>query len=248
MLDQIEAVHIRLYESTDGDDPVSQWSAEGSFDEAVSRPRVVRDGRFHLAKRFSERERFRFPPPIGEVSVVLAAQDEVGTLPHSIPLKQMDVKIGGNEIDRLRRWHRQGQAASLARAGGGAISAHPDAPPGGPPHPPRAAAKCAFCGRGDRARHVRKEQPLEIRWDVTFPTLYQIRMRGLGVTPVTYATAQMAALFVRHFPREPARRLCAGIPAGRSPPGRAPNGARARGFRITMKIRPGKPPLDEDEW
>ncbi len=33
MLDHVEAMHIRLYESTDGDDPFSQWSAEGSFDE-----------------------------------------------------------------------------------------------------------------------------------------------------------------------------------------------------------------------
>src|SRR5262245_47880312 len=100
MLDRLEKVHIRLYESTHSHGPVSQWSAEGLFDEAVSRPRIVRGGRFHLAKRFAEPERFRFPPPIGEASVVLAAQDEVGTLPHVFPLKEMDVKIGGNEIDR----------------------------------------------------------------------------------------------------------------------------------------------------
>ena len=104
MLDQVESVHIRLYESTQSDDPVSQWSAAGSFDEAVSRPRIVRNGRFKLAKRFSEVETFRFSQPIGEARVVLAAQDQVATLPHFIPLKEMDVKIGGNEIDRrLRR-------------------------------------------------------------------------------------------------------------------------------------------------
>jgi saccharopine dehydrogenase-like NADP-dependent oxidoreductase len=245
MLDRVEAIHIRLYESTDGDDPVSQWSAEGSFDEAVSRPRVVRDGRFRLAKRFSERERFRFPPPIGEVSVVLAAQDEVGTLPHSIPLKQMDVKIGGNEIDRLRRWHRQGK---LHRSRGLVAARFPRT------LTPRQVARLIRRGRLQNARFaaavivrgVRKGQPLEIRLDASFPTLYQIRMRGLGVTPITYATAQMAALFVRHFPRT--------LP-GVFPPEALPaelrqavlNGARARGFHITMKVRQGKQPLDE-EW
>src|SRR3977135_994602 len=105
----VDGVHIRLYESTESDDPVSQWSAEVSFDEAVSRPRIVRGGKFRFGKRFGEPEKFRFPPPIGEATVVLAAQDEVGTVPHFLLLKEMDVKIGGNEIDRLRRWYRQGK-------------------------------------------------------------------------------------------------------------------------------------------
>ena len=73
MLDAIEAVQVRLYESTTSDDPVSQWSHEASFDEAVARPRIYRDGRFYFGKRFGEREVFRFPPPIGRVAVVLAA-------------------------------------------------------------------------------------------------------------------------------------------------------------------------------
>ena len=36
MLDEVHAVHIRLYESTESDDPISQWSPEVSFDEAIS--------------------------------------------------------------------------------------------------------------------------------------------------------------------------------------------------------------------
>src|SRR4029077_6322873 len=65
LLDEIEAVHIRLYESSESDDPISQWSPEVSFDEAVSHPRVYRNGRFQLGKRFSEIEKFRFADPIG---------------------------------------------------------------------------------------------------------------------------------------------------------------------------------------
>lgn len=108
-IDSVDTVYIRLYENTESDDPISQWSAEVSFDEAVSLPRVVRGGKFRYGKRFGEREKFRFPPPIGEVNVVLAAQDEVGTVPYFLKLKEMDVKIGGNEIDRLRRWYKQGK-------------------------------------------------------------------------------------------------------------------------------------------
>src|SRR5437773_4684015 len=109
MLDEVESVHIRLYESSESEDPISQWSPEVSFDEAVSHPRIYRGGKFQLGKRFSDVEKFRFPDPIGTVRVVLAAQDEVATLPRFIPMWELDVKIGGNEIDRLRRWHKLGK-------------------------------------------------------------------------------------------------------------------------------------------
>src|SRR6202023_2494647 len=106
---EVESVQIRLYESTESRDPISQWYAEGSFDEAISNPRVYRNGKFVMEKRFAELEKFRFPEPIGNAIVVLAAQDEVTTLPYFIPMQNMDVKIGGNEFDRLRRWYKQGK-------------------------------------------------------------------------------------------------------------------------------------------
>ena len=199
-LDEVEAIYVRLYEGTEADDPISQWSHESAFDEAVSRPRVVRDGRFLFAKRFGEREKFRFPPPIGEVNVVLAAQDEVGTLPHHIKLREMDVKFGGNEIDRLRRWYRQGKLRRSARPN---PSRFPRTPT------PRQVAHLIQRGVLQNARFAaavivrgrRGEQRVAIRSDVAFPSLYQIRQRGLAVTPISYATAHMAALFVQHLPR-----------------------------------------------
>src|SRR5260370_22036535 len=109
LLDEVHAVHIRLYDSSESDDAISQWSPEVSFDEAVSHPRVYRNGRFQLGKRFSEIEKFRFADGIGYARVVLAAQDEVATLPHFIPMRELDVKIGGDEIARVRRSRRLGK-------------------------------------------------------------------------------------------------------------------------------------------
>ena len=109
LLDAVESVQIRLYESTESKDPVSTWSPEVMYDEAISSPRVYRHGRFSLAKRFADREKFRFPPPIGETTVYLAAQDEVCMLPYVVPMRDMDAKIGGNDFDRLFRWYRQGR-------------------------------------------------------------------------------------------------------------------------------------------
>ncbi len=246
MLDAVEAVHIRLYESTEGDDPISQWSAEASFDEATSRPRVYRAGRFHLGKRFDEREVFRFPPPVGEAGVVLAAQDEVGTLPHFIPMREMDVKIGGNEIDRLRRWYKQGK---LSKSRGLVTKRFPRTPT------PRLVARMIRRGVLQNARFaaavlvrgVKKEQPVLIRWDAEFPSLYQIRRRGMASTPVAWATAHLAALFVKHFPREE---------AGVFPPEALPAeirqkilaDAKSREMRIAMKVTKLKKSEEGEEF
>ncbi len=241
----VEAVHIRLYESTEAEDPLSQWSAEVSFDEAVSRPRVYRGGRFRFAQRFGERERFRFPQPIGEIPVVLAAQDEIGTLPHFLRLCEMDVKIGGNEIERLRRWHRQGK---LSRSRGLVTKRFPKTPT------PRQVAKLIRRGVLQNARFaaavlirgVKEEQPMLIRWDCVFPTLYQIRLRGLLTTPIAYATAHVAALFIKHFPRD-----LAGVYAPEALPAETRQAiladARSRDFRITMKVTRLKKAEDEEE-
>jgi saccharopine dehydrogenase (NAD+, L-lysine-forming) len=246
LLDSVDSVHIRLYESTESDDPVSQWSAEVSFDEAISVPRIFRNGRFRFGKRFGEPEKFRFPPPIGEVTVVLAAQDEVCTTPYFLKLKDMDVKIGGNEIDRLRRWYRQGK---LSKSRGLIASRFPRTPT------PRQVARLIRRGKLQNARFaaavvvtgMKEDRPVEIRYDAIFPSLFQIRQRGLALTPVSYATAQLAALFVKHFPRDS---------AGVFPPGATPLENRkaifkdlpSRGIRVTMKATNKKPVDEEDEF
>jgi hypothetical protein len=234
MLDTVETVHLRLYESTQSEDPVSTWSAEVAFDAAVSHPRVYRGGRFRLARRFSEREIFRFPLPIGEIPVYLAAQDEVATLPRYVPMKEMDVKIGGHDIERLRRWLRQGK---LSRSRGMTRKHFPKTPT------PRMVARLIRRGILENARFaaavlvrgLKREQPLLIRWDASVPTLYQLRLRGLLATPISYATAHLAALFIKHFPRD--------LP-GVCPPEVLPTevrhailaDAKKRDIRITLKV------------
>jgi len=246
MMDSVDAVYIRLYESIESDDPVSQWSAEVSFDEAISLPRIVRNGRFRYGKRFGEPEKFRFPTPIGETTVVLAAQDEVGTVPYFLKLKDMDVKIGGNEIDRLRRWYRQGK---LSKSRGLVASRFPKTPS------PRQVARLIRQGKLQNARFAAavivrgtgQDRPMEVRYDATFPSLYQIRQRGLALSPVSYATAQMVSLFIKHFPRDS---------AGVFPPGAIPlenrqailKDMKARDIRLTVKLTKKKPSDDEDEF
>src|SRR6267142_1555824 len=238
LLDEVAAVHIRLYESSESDDPFSQWSPEVSFDEAVSHPRIYRGGRFKLAKRFSEIEKFRFLDPVGAARVVLCAQDEVATLPRFIPMRDLDVKIGGNEIDRLRRWHKQGK---LSKSHGLAKSRFPDT------SSPRKIASLIRQGILQNARFAsaiivngikrsaKEDVHLSMRSDVLFPSLYTIRKQGLFTTPVAFATAHVAAQFIKFFPREES-----GVFAPESLPEEIRRsilaGVRSQGLRVTHKI------------
>jgi saccharopine dehydrogenase (NAD+, L-lysine-forming) len=234
LLDSVESIQLRLFESTESKDPVSTWSPEGAYDEAISSPRIYRNGKFVLAKRFAEREKFRFPPPIGETTVYLAAQDEVCMLPYAIPIREMDAKIGGNDFDRLYRWFRQGR---LNRSQGIVRKRFPRT------LTPRNVAVLIRRGILYNARFaaavllrgVKDDQPLLVRWDASFPSLFQIRQRGLIATPISYATAHVAALFVKHFPRDEAGVL--------EPQMLAADARRAilaelrsRDFRIKLKI------------
>jgi saccharopine dehydrogenase (NAD+, L-lysine forming) len=245
LLDSVDSIHLRLYESTESKDPISTWSPEAAYDAAISLPRVYRDGRFTFGKRFDEREKFRFPPPLGETPVYLAAQDEVCMLPYEVPVREMDAKIGGNDFERLRRWYRQGR---LNRSQGIVRKRFPVSPS------PRGVAKLIRQGVLENARFaaavlvrgIKDEQPLLVRWDVNFPTLYQIRQRGMLATPISYATAHVAAIFVKHFPRDS---------AGVIGPGALESdarreilaGVRSRDFRTTLKITKLKK-TEEDEY
>ncbi len=200
LLDSVETVQVRLYEATESDSPVSQWSAEVAFDEAVSRPRLYRQGRFTLGQRFGGREIFQFPAPIGPVGVVLAAQDEVVTVPRVIPLRSMDAKIGRSDIEQLRRWYRQG---TLRKSRGPVPSQFPRTPTPGTVHQllHRGILRNARFAAAVVVTGLKQGRPTLIRWDATMPSLHLLRRRKLLCSPIAWATAEMAALVVKHFPR-----------------------------------------------
>jgi len=249
LCDEVVSAQIRLYESSESDDPISQWSPEVSFDEAVSNPRIYRDGKFKLAKRFSELEKFRFMDPVGAARVVLAAQDEIATLPRFIAMRDLDAKIGGNEIDRLRRWHKQGK---LSKSRGMARRRFPET------SSPRAIAKLIRQGVLQNARFAaavlvrgiqrgsKEDVHVLIRSDVLFPSLYTIRRRGLFTTPVAFATAHVAAQFVKNFPKEES-----GVFAPESLPLEIRReilaGVRSQGLKILHKVTIVKTLEDEED-
>jgi hypothetical protein len=93
---------------------------------------------------------------------------------------------------------------------------------------------------------TKEDQHLLMRSDITFPTLYQIRQQGLFTTPVAYATAHIAALFIKHFPRE-----IAGVYAPEQLPVETRrailSGVRKKSIRVTHKTSVWKPSPADDE-
>jgi hypothetical protein len=92
---------------------------------------------------------------------------------------------------------------------------------------------------------MKKDRPIEIRYDAIFPSLFQIRQRGLALSPISYATAHLAALFIKHFPREE---------AGVFAPGAIPmenrqailRDIKSRGIQVTSKITRKKVSEDDE--
>ena len=243
LLDKLDSVQVRLYESTGSDEPVSQWSSDAAFDEAVSRPPLYREGRFHFGQRFGEREMFRFPRPVGRVAVMLAAQDEVVTLPRYLKLRELDVKIGGNDFERLRRLYRQGRL----RKSSGSGKRFPQTPT------PRQMEKLLSSGMLYHARFAaavvavgrKDDHHAMVRFDASFPSLHQIRRREVYTSPIAWATAHMAALFVKNFPRG-----CAGVYPPEALPAKTRqailSGAAAYGIKVSRRLTQLEPVEEED--
>ena len=97
-----------------------------------------------------------------------------------------------------------------------------------------------------RGKGTKDDQTLLIRTDCNFPTLYQIRQRGLYTTPVAYATAHVAALFVKFFPRD-----IAGVFAPEALPVETRraiiSGIRSNKVKLTHKTAAMKADGDEDD-
>jgi hypothetical protein len=166
--------------------------------------------------------------------VFLAAQDEVVTLPHILRLHEIDAKIGGPDMERLRRWHRQGK---LNRSRGLVAARFPATPT------PRLLTRLVRRGILRNARFAEAVlvygqmhgQSVLIRWDATFPSLVELRRRGWSCSPIAWATAQLTAIFVKHFPRHlPGVHVPEGLPVAIH---RQILGAvRSRGVRLTKRV------------
>jgi hypothetical protein len=79
------------------------------------------------------------------------------------------------------------------------------------------------------------QRPVLIRWDASFPSLSHLRRRSLLCSPITWATAQMTAIFVKHFPRDTAGVVPPeALPAATR--GKILAAVRSRGIRLSKRM------------
>lgn len=97
--DELEDVKIRLIEESAVNELSFAWSKEALLDEINSKPLVYHEGKFKIKEPFTGIEDYKFPEPFGKKRVGLLCQDEVGTIPFFIKLKNIDVKAYDNQGD-----------------------------------------------------------------------------------------------------------------------------------------------------
>ena len=194
LLDEVESIYIRLYEGSEAmtrsrSGPPRARSMKPSRARAWCATAV-----FGWPSASANASASAFRPRLAKSTWFWRPRTKSARYRTTSACARWTSNSAGNEIDRLRRWYRQGK---LRRSRGLVTSRFPHTPT------PRQVARLIRRGVLQNARFAaavivrgrRGEQTLEIRWDASFPTLYQIRQRGLAVTPVSYATAHMAALF-----------------------------------------------------
>lgn len=101
-LKQIEHIKIRLLEDVSASVPLTAWSKERTFDEFSAPPYVWENEQFGERENFAEEEVFDFPEPFINQKCYMVAQEDIGTLPHFLKAKYMDIKAGGSEIEFAR--------------------------------------------------------------------------------------------------------------------------------------------------
>ena len=95
-LDETDDIKMRLIEDTGGKELFFSWSKEWLIDEIDTKPLIYRDGKFKIVEPFTGEEEFDFPAPFNRRKVALLCQDEVGSIPLYIKVKNVDLKAYDN--------------------------------------------------------------------------------------------------------------------------------------------------------
>jgi len=97
--DELEDVKIRLIDYSGTNEFSVAWSKESLLDEISSKPLVYKNGKFKIVEPFSGEEDYEFPVPYKKKKVSLICQDEIGTIPFFIKLKNLDIKDYDDQVD-----------------------------------------------------------------------------------------------------------------------------------------------------
>ncbi|MBS3139165.1 saccharopine dehydrogenase NADP-binding domain-containing protein [Candidatus Woesearchaeota archaeon] len=203
--DELEDVKIRLVDYSGSDELHFAWSKEALLDEISSKPLVYRNGKFKIVEPFSGTESYTFPSPYGKKEVSLICQDEIGTIPFYMKLKNIDIKDYDNQVDIHQFLYKLGIISKeKIKFGKMKISPFEFAAkilPNvsfGIDDPKYAEAQFAFA---IEARGKAKRKKKRMRYFVSFPKQKELNKLRLGANFISYPAALCAKLFAMAMPR-----------------------------------------------
>jgi len=198
-LDSVDFMKIRLLEDTGSKELFFSWNKDWLLDEIAWKPLVYYNGKFKLEEPFSGEEEFTFPNPIGKRKVHYFAQDEVGSLPLYIKMKNLDVKAFDNNIEVSKflvqlglTSHEKINVKNFEISPFQFLSAVlPDSPPG-----TEKKFKESVFAFSVEVKGKTKGKTKVFKYSVVFPRQRDIEKLKLNANFISYPTALSVKLFV----------------------------------------------------
>lgn len=203
--DELEDVKIRLIDYSGTGEFHTAWSKESLLDEISSKPLVYKNGKFKIEEPFSGVENYKFPAPYGKKMVSLICQDEIGTIPFFVKLKNVDIKDYDDQVDIHKFFYELG-LTSKKKIKFGDIEISPfefvnKVLPNisfNNEDPKFKEAQFAFAVEASGKIKGKKRV---IRYFVLFPRQKDINKLGLNANFISYPTALCAKIFAMAIPR-----------------------------------------------
>lgn len=198
-LDVIDFMKIRMVEDTGSSELFFSWNKDWLLDEIATQPLVYYNGKFRLEEPFLGEEEFTFPAPIGKKKVYYFCQDEVGSLPLYIKMKNLDVKAYDNNIDVSKLLvklgltsHKKIDVKNFKISPFQFLSVVlPDSPPG-----TEKKFKESIFAISVEATGKSKGKKKILKYSVVFPKQRDIEKLKLDANFISYPTALSVKLFV----------------------------------------------------
>jgi len=199
-LDEVDTIKIRLIDHSGSEEMYFSWSKQVLLDELASKPLIYQDGEFKQADAFSGLEEFEFPEPFGKKPVNLICQEELGTIPLYIKVKNVDEKDYDDQMPKQKFLYAYGFLSKEKIKVGGCKISPLDFTCKILPEVSKAEELKKY-GRAQFAMLVQAEgkkgeQKIMVRNWAVFPTQEEIDNMQMGANFMTYPTAISTKLFV----------------------------------------------------
>lgn len=199
-LDEVENIKIRLVDYSGSEDIYFAWSKEVLLEELASKPLVYKNGKFKIMEAFSGIEEFEFPKPFGKKKVALICQEEVGTIPLYIKVKNVDEKDYDDQMLKQKFLYDAGLLSKEKIKIGDCDVSPLDFTCKALPEVSTAEEirkyKTAQFAMLVEAEGKKNNKKTTARCWVVFPNQEKIDKLGIGANFITYPTALSASLFI----------------------------------------------------